>query len=68
MEYLRVVRQVMNQILKEKVIQVARGQNRHADYLATLVSSLTKEVPRLIKVKLVVEPSKRICSNVGIML
>ena len=38
----------MNQFLKEKVIQVARGQNRHADSLATLASSMTEEVPRII--------------------
>ena len=38
MEYLWVVRQVMNQFLKAKVIQVARGQNRHANSLATLAS------------------------------
>jgi len=49
MEYLRLVRQVMNQFLKPKVVQVARGQNRHVDSLATLASSLTEEVPRLLK-------------------
>ena len=36
---------------------MARGQNRYANSLATLASSLTKEVPRLIKVELVAEPS-----------
>ena len=56
-EYLQVVRQVMSQFLKAKVVQVARGQNRHADSLATLASSMTKEVPQMIKVELVVEPS-----------
>ena len=39
------------------MVQVARGQNQHADSLVTLASSLTEEVPLLIKVKLVVEPS-----------
>jgi len=62
MEYLWVVRQVMNQFLKEKVSQVARGQNRHANSLTTLASSLTEEVPRLIKVELVAKPS----INVGV--
>ena len=56
-KYLKVVRQVMNQFSKANVIQVARGQNRHADSLATLASSLTEEVPQLIKVELVAEPS-----------
>ena len=49
-----------------RVVQVARGQNRHADSLATLASSLTEEVPRLIKVELVAEPS--INMGVGVSL
>ena len=40
-----------------KVAQVDRAQNRHADSLATLASSMTEEVPRLIKVELIREPS-----------
>ena len=36
---------------------MARGQNQHGDSLATLASLLTKEVPRLIKVEVVAEPS-----------
>ena len=39
------------------MIQIARGQNQHVDSLATLASSLTEEVPRLIKVEVLVEPS-----------
>ena len=62
MEYLRVVKQVMNQFFKAKVVQVARGQNRHANSLATLASSLTEEVPWLIKLELVAKPS----INVGV--
>lgn len=42
------------------------GRNWQADSLATLVSSLTKEVPRLIKVELVVELS--INAGVGVSL
>ena len=64
MEYLRLVKQTMNQFLKARVVQGARGQNRHADSLATLASSLTEEVPWLIKVELVAEPS--INARVGI--
>ncbi|XP_075669634.1 uncharacterized protein LOC142639317 [Castanea sativa] len=55
MEYLRLVKQTMDRFLNVRVVQVARGQNRHADFLAILASSLTKEVPRLIKVELVAE-------------
>ncbi|XP_075665088.1 uncharacterized protein LOC142634694 [Castanea sativa] len=58
------------------VNQVAKGQYRYADSLATLASSLIEEVPRLIKVELVAEPSinagfdskafREFCSNFGI--
>ena len=54
-EYLQVVRQVMSQFTKAKVIQVARGQNRHANSLATLASSMTEDVPRIIKVELIAQ-------------
>ena len=64
MEYLRLVKQTMNRFLSVRVFQVARGQNWHTNSLATLASSLIKEVPRLIKVELVVEPS--ISTGVGV--
>ena len=64
MEYLRLVKQTMNCFLSVRVFQVARGQNWHTNSLATLASSLIKEVPRLIKVELVVEPS--ISAGVGV--
>ena len=47
----------MDHFLSVRVVQVARGQNWHADSLATLASSSTEEIPRLIKVELVTEPS-----------
>ena len=55
--YLQLVKQTISHFQKVKVIQIARGQNRHAGSLATLASLLTEEVPRLIKVEVVVEPS-----------
>ena len=64
MEYLRLVKQTMNRFLSVRVFQVARGQNWHTNSLATLASSLIKEVPRLIKVELVVESS--ISAGVGV--
>jgi len=64
MEYLRLVKQTVDQFLNVRVVLVARGQNWHADSLATLASSLTEEVPRLIKVELVAEPS--INARVGV--
>ena len=44
-EYLRVVKQVMGKFYTAKVVQVARGQNRHADSLATLASAMIEDVP-----------------------
>lgn len=52
----------MNRSLKAKVFQVARKENPHADSLAILASSLTEEVPRLIKAELVAGPS----INIGV--
>ena len=52
-EYLQVVKRVMGKFFTAKVVQVARGQNRHADSLATLASATTKDVPRIIKVELI---------------
>ena len=66
MEYLRLVKQTMNQFLKVKVVQVAREQNWHVDSLITLTSSLTEEESRLIKVELVVKPS--INAKVGVSM
>ena len=61
-------RLVVNQVQDsfEAKDQIDRGHNWHADSLATLVSSLTKEVPRLIKEKVVAEPS--IDAKVGVLV
>ena len=66
MEYLQLVKQTMDHFLNVKVIQVARGHNRHADSLAILASSSIEEIPQLIKVELVAEPS--ISAGVGVSL
>lgn len=58
------MKQTMILFQKEKLIQIARGQNRHADFLAILVSSLTEEVPRLIKVEVVKERSIDVKVNI----
>ena len=55
--YLSATKQIIIKFGTVKVAQVGRAQNRHADSLATLASSMTKEVPRLIKVELIREPS-----------
>ena len=45
---------------------MVRGQNWHANSLTTLASSSTEEIPLLIKVDLVAEPS--INAGVGVSL
>ena len=42
---------------------MGRAQNRYVDSLATLASSMTEEVPRLIKVELIKEPSISTADN-----
>lgn len=56
-EYLRVVKQVMDKFCIAKVVQVARGQNKHTNSLATLASAMTEDIPRIIKMELITEPS-----------
>ena len=66
--YLDLVKQAMNGFCTVKVIQVAREQNRHADSLATLASSIAKDIPRLIRVELVPEPSIKAEGNEGVSM
>lgn len=56
-DYLKLVKQMMSKFQKMKLVKISEGQNKHADSLATLASSLANEVPRLIKVEVVKEPS-----------
>ena len=56
-EYLRLVNQMMGKSHKAKVVQISQGQNRHADFLATLASSKDNEIPRVIMVEVLHEPS-----------
>ena len=44
---------------------MACAQNRHVDSLTTLASSIAKEIPRLIKVELVPEPSIKVAGDAG---
>ena len=66
-EYLQVVKKVMGKFPTAKVIQVSRDQNRHVDSLATLASAMTEDVPYMIKVDLITEPSINTITNVGIV-
>ena len=65
-EFLQEVKQVMSKFLTARVAQVAQRQNRHVDSLATFASSMTEDVPRLIKVELIVEPSINIAIGVSV--
>ena len=67
MKYLRLVKQTMDRFRSVKMVQVVRGQNRHADSLATLASSSTEGIPRLIKVELVAEPSISVGAGVSLV-
>lgn len=64
--YLDLVKQVMDSFSTVKVIQVARAQNRHANSLATLASSIAKDIPRHIRVELVPEPSIKVAGSKGV--
>ena len=55
----------MNKFGTTKVAQVGWVQNRHAEYLATLASLMTKEVPRLIKVEFIAKPSISVANSVN---
>ena len=63
--YLDLVRQVMDGFCTMKVIQIARAQNRHANSFAMLASSISKYIPRLIRVELVPEPSIKVVGSEG---
>ena len=60
------MKQTMDRFFSVKMVQMARGQNRHANSLATLTSSSTEGIPQLIKVELVAEPS--ISAGAGVLL
>ena len=66
-KYLQMVKQVMVKFCTAKVFQVARGQKRYADSLATLASVMTEDVPRMIKVELITERSINIVTDVIIV-
>ena len=61
--FLNAAKQIIDKFGMVKVAQVGRAQNRHADSLATLASSMAEDVPRLIKVKLIREPSIGMTDN-----
>ena len=45
---------------------MAWGQNRHTDSLATLALAITEDVPQIIKVELIMEPSINTATSVSV--
>nr|XP_023924870.1 uncharacterized protein LOC112036287 [Quercus suber] len=66
--YLCTAKMIMSKFVSVKVSQVGRAQNRHADSLATLASSSVEDVPRLIRVELIAEPSIQVPDEATIMV
>ena len=64
-EYLQAVKQIMNKFCTMKVAQMDQAQHRHVDSLASLASSMTEEVPWLIKVELIMEPSISVADSIN---
>ena len=56
----------MSNFCTVKVIQVACAQNRHVDSLAMLASLIADEIPRLIKMELIPEPSIMVAGDAGV--
>lgn len=67
-DYLKLVKQMVSKFQKIKIVQIIRGQNKHADSLATLASTLAEEILRLIKVEVVQEPSIDPKVNISVVL
>jgi len=67
-DYLQLVKQTMSRFQKVRLVQIAQRQNRHAESLATIASSLTEEVPRLIKVEVMKEPNIDVKMNVSTVM
>ena len=67
-EYLQVARQVLSEFSTARVAQVGRGQNKHADSLATLASLMTEDVPWLTKVELITESCINTAVGVGVVV
>ena len=57
----------MGKFCMAKVVQVAWGQNRHTDSSATLASAMTEDIPWIIKVELIIEPSKNTITDVSVV-
>ena len=61
--YLSAAKQIIGRFGTVKVAQVGRAQNRHVDSLATLASSSIENIPQLVKIELIREPSIEVKSD-----
>nr|XP_023919270.1 uncharacterized protein LOC112030837 [Quercus suber] len=64
--YLCAAKLIISKFVSVKVSQVGRAQNRHADSLAALASSSVEDVPRLIRVELIAEPSIQVPDEITV--
>nr|XP_023884735.1 uncharacterized protein LOC111996931 [Quercus suber] len=64
--YLCAAKLIISKFVSVKVSQVGRAWNRHADSLATLASSSVEDVPRLIRVELIAEPSIQVPDDIAV--
>lgn len=56
-QYLKLIGIICANFREVKVIRIPRGQNSHADFLATLTSSLDEDIPRMILTETLERPS-----------
>ena len=56
-DYLKLVRSLQTQFGLVNVTQISRGQNNHADSLATLASSVGSSIPLIISMESLESPS-----------
>nr|XP_023892690.1 uncharacterized protein LOC112004688 [Quercus suber] len=64
--YLHVAKQIMGEFVTVKISQVGLVQNRHVNSLAALASSNIEDVPRMIRVELIAEPSIQVSDDIAI--
>ena len=57
MGYLKEVKVLKRQFERVKISQISRGNNSHADFLATLASSMADPLLRIVSVKLLPSPN-----------
>ena len=68
LQYLKLFQSLRSSFQKISVVKVLRSQNSHADSLATLASSSKEFIPQMIFVELLMQPSIKQRTMVGVAL